>query len=121
MPIRSIAWLVLAISTAGGLTLLATFSRVGWLGLNPTLIAIGVTLLGCLPPLSFSSLFSNGAANQLAVVAWRLGVLIPSLALAQSWEGAERNCFLGVLLACYFVALPLESWLLIREIKRSQS
>lgn len=108
--------LVTAISAAAGLAYVATLSRVGSVGATPAWVALAVTLMGCLPPLGFSSLFTNGAACQLAVVAWRLAALLPSLALLGYWEGAERNCFLICLLACYFVALPLESWLLIREI-----
>lgn len=112
--------LMSAVGLAGGVSYLATFSRVGPLSPVPATSAVAVTLLGCLPALWLSRLLFNGVARQLAVVMLRLGILLPSLALLRFWEGDERNCFLTALLACYFVALPLESWLLIQDLRRSE-
>ncbi|MCA9126385.1 MAG: hypothetical protein KDB22_04840 [Planctomycetales bacterium] len=97
----------------------ATFNHGSAVNSPPALAAMLATLVGCLPPLAFRSRLSNGAVRQLAVVAWRMGALIPAVGLVRFWDGDERNCFLTTLLACYFVALPLESWLLIRDGKRS--
>lgn len=98
---------------------IATLRRAGGFLESPSLIAIGLTLAGYLPPLWISTWNHLGAARQIAVVLWRFGLLLPALLLAKQWEGVERNCFLYTMLACYFVALPLESWLLVRDVKRS--
>lgn len=112
--------LSIAITCTGGICYVATFSHAGTDLANPVVVATMVTLVGSLPPLWLGRLISNGPASQLAVIGWRLAVMLPSLAMLGFWEGGERNCFLITLLACYFVALPLESWLLIQDVKRNQ-
>lgn len=87
---------------------------------KPAAVAALVTLFATLPPLYFTRLLSNGAANQLAVVAWRIAIMLPALAIAGRFAGDERKCYLIALLACYFVSLPLESWILIRDVRRNQ-
>lgn len=111
----------LAVILVGGISYLATLSHAGPVTLRPAAAAIGLTLMGTLPPLSFRSLFSKALASHLAVTVWRIGILAPALVLARTWEGDERNCFITTLLACYFVALPLESWLLIHQVKRDHN
>lgn len=86
----------------------------------PAISAALITLLATLPPLYFTRLLSNGAANQLAVVSWRLAIILPAVALATKYVDDERKCYLITLLACYFISLPLESWLLIRDVQRNQ-
>jgi hypothetical protein len=115
----------LAVTSAALVTSLATISHGTPPSSKSTVAATVIVLLASVPPLWFahlkptSPLRLNGAARQLAVIGWRLGILLPSLALAFRFHEAERKCYLIALLACYFVALPLESWLLIQDVKRS--
>jgi len=108
-----------AIIITGGICYGATFSRFGPLAAMPTLAAVAIILVACLPPLAFSKLLSIGPACQLVIIGWRFGILLPALLLLRYWDGDERKCFLVALMACYFVALPLESWLLIRDLRQS--
>jgi hypothetical protein len=70
---------------------------------------MAITLVGFMPPNSISRLISNGVARQLFYVVWHFALLLPAVILLTVWEGSERKCFVHALLACYFVALPLES------------
>ncbi len=108
----------LAIGVAGASSLLATISH-GWEQVaRPVAAATCVTLFGLVPPLLISKMMRNAAAKQLLVVAWRLGIMLPALFLATRFFEEERKWYLNTLLACYFVALPLESWLLIVDARR---
>ena len=119
-PLKTALILGSAITLAGVLSYLATISH-GYVSTAlPAFLAVAATMMGSLPPLLFGRLLANGAGSQLAVVAWRLAVMLPALAIAPRLPGDERNCYLISLLACYFVALPLESWLLIRDVRRKQ-
>lgn len=113
--------LLVAVLTAAVLAHLATISRVGPVAASPATTAALVMAGGFISPLWISPKLSNGAARQLFFVAWRLGILLPAVALSGWWDGEERKCFITVLLACYFVALPLESWLLIQEARESDT
>ena len=119
-PIRSTCLLAFCILVAAGITYVATNDHAGGTGNSPITIAALVTLFGTIPPIWIGPILTNGAARQLFVVAWRLGALLPGVFLADHWEGPERKSYLIALVACYFVALPLESWLLIRDAKRKQ-
>ncbi len=110
----------MAVGTTAIAGLLATFSRYQQWFPQLCLTAAVIALFGCLPPLWFSRWFQQGAAAQLAVVAWRFASLMPALVVLRRLEGPERNCFMYTMLACYFVALSLESWLLIRDAQRQQ-
>ncbi|MCR9295951.1 MAG: hypothetical protein NXI32_24820 [bacterium] len=114
---------LLAIATAatGAAIYIATFRHSDPSVLTIALFAIGLAWLAMLPPLWVSSLISQNAIRPLAVFAWRFAILLPALGAVTRMQGDERNCFLSVLLACYFVGLPLESWLLIREAHRLDS
>lgn len=112
---REALLLPLSIALAATAVRLATFSHASPVDVWPTLAAAGAVALSCVPGPYFRAVFSNGAARQLAAVAWRLLTMLVAFGLAGWWEGAARNCYLTTLLACYFVALPLESWLLIRQ------
>lgn len=119
VPFRNSLLIVAAVAIAATISYLATISHGISSRPQTALIAALVTLLGTLPPLHFGRLLSNSAANQLAVVAWRMGIMLPAVAMALRFENEERKCFLIALLACYFVSLLLESWLLIRDVRRS--
>ncbi len=107
-----------AIVGAGVISLLATISH-GWEQvIRPVAIATSATLFGLVPPLLISKMMRNVAAKQLLVVAWRLGIMLLALLLATRFLDEERKWYLNTLLACYFVALPLESWLLIVDARR---
>jgi hypothetical protein len=100
---------------AAGLVAIATFSHASFAGLWPVLGAALVTIFASVTPLVLKTAIRNGAAFQLSVVTWRLMVMLPALAWGMAQTGATRNSFLTALMACYFVALPLESWLLVRD------
>ncbi len=119
-PIRNALIISVLVTAAAWISYLATISHGFSPHPKPAVVAALVTLMGTLPPLFFGRLLSNGAANQLAVVAWRIGIMLPAIAIAARYAGEERKCYLIALLACYFVSLPLESWLLIRDVRRKQ-
>ncbi len=109
--------LVISILLAGAVVGLATFSHVGRAAIVPTGAGVVLTLIGIIPGLWLSRLITHGPTKQLVLVGMRLSILLPAWLLQARWEGAERNCFIASLLACYFVALPLESLLSIGELK----
>ena len=115
--------LVIAVATAltAAVATLATFSHAPHVDPWPAIAAATSVLFALLPPLYLRRQLSNGAARQMAVIAWRLPAMLASLLLANQWDGLSRKCFIAALMACYFVTLPLESWLLIRECKPSDS
>jgi len=116
--IRNAVIVSLAIGVVGGLSLAATISH-GWEQVfRPVATATCATLFGLVTPLLISKMMRNAAAKQLLVVAWRLGIMLPALFLATRFFEEERKWYLNTLLACYFVALPLESWLLIVDARR---
>ena len=78
-------------------------------------VAILITLCATVPGVLLPYML-EGAAMPLATIVWRIPPTFGGLALARWWDEPERNCFLSVLLACYFTALVLESGLLIRRL-----
>jgi hypothetical protein len=116
----SLALLSIAIAAAGVASAIATFNHgyrdVVW----PSLVATIGTWLAVAPGQWVTRLVSNGPAKQLAIVVWRLMILLPCLVIGGAWDGDARKCFFITLLACYFVGLPLESWLLIRDVRRQR-
>lgn len=112
--------ITLLIVAAAWISYRATISHGVHSSAKPAVVAALVTLFATLPPLYFTRLLSNGAANQLAIVAWRIAIMLPALAIAARYAGDERKCYLIALLVCYFVSLPLESWILIRDVRRHQ-
>ncbi len=73
------------------------------------------TASAAIAPIWLESLIINGATFQLAVITWRLVTMLGALLIAQTFPTDARNCFVTTLMACYFIALPLESWLLARN------
>ncbi len=121
VPIRDSLILACTIVVTGWLTYLATLSHAEPVAASHWLLASGLVLFAYLPALWISRLISNAAVKPLVVFGWRFSVLLPALAFTTRLSGDEINCFVAVLLACYLVALPLESWLLIREANRSEN
>ena len=119
-PFKNALLIALLITLAAALSYRATISHGISAGPKPTVVAALVALMATIPPLYFTRLLSNGATNQLAVVAWRMAIMLPALAIAVRYTADERKCYLISLLACYFISLPLESWLLIRDVRRYQ-
>lgn len=119
-PFKNALLIALLIALAAALSYRATISHGISAGPKPTVVAALVALMATIPPLYFTRLLSNGATNQLAVVAWRMAIMLPALAIAVRYTADERKCYLISLLACYFISLPLESWLLIRDVRRYQ-
>ncbi len=110
--------LFLLISLTGLLCNIATFSHGSSFPSRVVVLATMFTLGGCIPPLSFPTLLSHSPASHIAVTLWRLGLLLPAVITLGNLDGAERKYFLVALLACYLVALPVESWLLIHQVNR---
>ncbi len=73
------------------------------------------TATAAITPIWLESLIFNGGTFQLAVVAFRLITMLGAFVVAGTFAIEERKYFLTTLMACYFVALPLESWLLARR------
>ncbi len=107
-----------AIAVTGGLVQLATISHNWSQSRIMAVVAMAWVAMATVVPTSFKSAINNGAAFQLLVVGWRLGAMLPALYFASFLVGDARNCFLVTLMPCYFVALPLESWLLAREARQ---
>ena len=99
---------------------IATLCRVGSVHWFPGVFAGCLNFIAFVIPSWIATSFRNGSARQLTISAFRIATLLPSIGFASWWAGAERNYFLTALLACYFVALPVESWLLIREVRRDE-
>ena len=112
------AILTITIIAIGLVAYLATFRLIGGGSISTAMTAIAMMLLAFLPPLWFSPRIEQKTLLPLIVFAWRFAFLLPALGMATRLQADERICFAAVLLACYFVGLPLESWLLIREAKR---
>lgn len=117
--LRSLVMLTVAITLVGVICLVATFSHAASNPLWPVVMATAATCSGVVPPLWIAARIKDGPSKQLAIIGSRLLIMLPTIMLSGLWHGAERKCFLTTLLACYFIALPLESWLLIREVRRS--
>lgn len=114
-------WLItLAVLLTAWISYRATISHGVAVGPKPAWVAALVTLMATIPPLYFTRLLANGAINHFAGIAWRIAIMFPALIIATRYVAEERKCYLIALLACYFVALPLESWLLIRDVQRNQ-
>ncbi|HBE71017.1 MAG TPA: hypothetical protein DDW52_22960 [Planctomycetaceae bacterium] len=116
-PMLQALLLSAAIATTGIATAVATFSHAPEIWLSGVLAAIGLTTMASVPPLFLCRRFSNGSTSALFVTLWRCGGLLPAIALLVTLDGDERKCFAVALLACYFIALPLESLLLIRQVQ----
>lgn len=119
-PFKNALIITVLIAAAATISYRATISHGVDSNSKPVVVAAVVTLFATLPPLYFTRLLSNTAANQLAIVAWRIAIMFPAVAIATRYTADERKCYLIALLACYFVSLPLESWLLIRDVRRNQ-
>lgn len=77
-----------------------------------------VVLFACIPPLWFNCVMNAGPIMQLYVTSWRFGILLFGVALGYWISQPTRNYFYGSLMACYFGALPLESWLVARLVRQ---
>ena len=114
-------WIAVSVAATAAFGYLATINHGSHVTPRPAMVAAFIVCLAALPPLVAGGFLSNGAANQLLIVAWRMGIMLPSLTVASRYVAAERKYYLITLLACYFVSLLLESWLLIRDVRRRQA
>lgn len=114
-------WITVSVGATAAASYLATINHGTQVSPRPGVVAAFIVCMAALPPLFAGRLLSNGAANQLLVVAWRMGIMLPALAVASRYTAAERKYYLITLLACYFVSLLLESCLLIRDVRRTQA
>lgn len=116
--LAQVALLSALITATGLLCNVATFSHGSSLPSRVVVLASLLTLGACVPPLSFPKLLSYGPATHIAITMWRLGILLPAILILNGLDGTERKYFLVALLACYLVALPVESWLLVHQVNR---
>lgn len=104
---------------AGGF--LATNGRIEPVYLWPITVAALGNLCSLLPAVVIRNHFFRWTFRHLMALAWRFPIALSSLLLIPVWDGLERKCFLWALLTCYFVTLPLESWLQIRRCGESNA
>jgi len=107
--------LVSIIGATAATVYLATFSHAPTRAHPFYVLAAMWTVTATVAPIWLESLIFNGATFQLAVVTWRLMTMLGGFVIAGALPSEVRNYFLSTLMACYFVALPLESWLLARR------
>lgn len=108
------------ITSCGAVVAIATFRHVDRFDALSIAFACVWCLGACVIPIWFKPLLRNGGTYQLAVITWRLLALLPAMAWGMAQTGASRNSFMTTLMACYFLTLPLESWLLVRDAQRSR-
>lgn len=87
-------------------------------GMQTVVLAALMAIFALIPPLWLEVLIGPSVAGPLAVVLWRLGVLIPAIMFTTHQIDPARKCCQVTILACYLVSLPLESWLLIRQTRQ---
>lgn len=114
-PLQISLILIGAISGAAAVVYVATFGHAPPSAARLCAGAGAWTIAATIAPIWLESLIFNGATFQLAVITWRLMTMLGAVLIAQTFPAEARNCFLTTLMACYFIALPLESWLLARN------
>ena len=120
--LRDSSVVALAISLAaitGGA--IATNGRSGSGFLAPILCAVACCLLVFVPAIALRNLEFLGANRFLAALLWRFPLSLAVIPLIYSRQGQPRKYFVFGLMTCYFIALPLESWLQMRQAKRKTS
>lgn len=78
-------------------------------------MATVIVAVAMVPPLWIDFWMGRVVAAPVVTVMWRLGILLPAALWSTHQLEPARNCVQVTLLACYLMALPLESWLLIRQ------
>lgn len=104
---------VISVVAAG--VYVATFGHAPHAAAKYCALAAVWTATAAIAPIWLESLIFNGATFQLAVITWRLVTMLGAFVIVQTFPAESRNCFLTTLMACYFISLPLESWLLARN------
>lgn len=100
---------------------IATNGRIELLCLRSASAAAACCLVVFIPAIAVGNWHFFGANRFLASLAWRFPTSLASILAAGGFVGVPRNCFVAALLTCYFVGLLLESWLQIRQCRRSDS
>ncbi len=113
--LRISAVLAVAIGVTAVIVYLATFSHAPAIARPYFMLAAMWTATASIAPIWLESLIFNGGTFQLAVITWRLMTMLGAFVIATVFPSELRKYFLTTLMACYFVALPLESWLLARR------
>lgn len=114
-PMRISLILASAISCVAIVVYVATFDHAPRSAAYFCALAAAWTVAAAIAPLWLESLIINGATFQLAVITWRLMTMLGAFVVVQTFPGDAKKCFLTTLMACYFIALPLESLLLARN------
>ncbi|MGN6547732.1 MAG: hypothetical protein ACTHK7_21970 [Aureliella sp.] len=104
-----------AILAVGCLTLIGY--RMTGRACDRTSVAVATLMveMAMVPPLWIEFWIGRVVAAPVVTVMWRLGILLPAALWSTHQLEPARNCVQVTLLACYLMALPLESWLLIRQ------
>jgi hypothetical protein len=104
--------LVASITVTATVVYIATFRHSGPSSVKYIFAGALACVAATITPIWLERWVFNGASYQLLIVAWRLGTMLFALAVSSQFSLPERNYIITTLLACYFVTLPLESWLL---------
>lgn len=100
---------LLAVALAGLSVGVATFNHVGPVAILPSTTAAVLVILGFIPATWIARYGSLGPGRHLLATGLHLGILLPAIVFLDHWQADQRKCFVLALLACYFVALSLES------------
>jgi len=114
-PLKLSLIMASAIGCVAGVVYVATFGHAPASAAKFCALAAAWTATAAIAPIWLESLIFNGGTFQLAVITWRLLTMLGAFIVVQTFPTDARNCFLTILMACYFIALPLESWLLARN------
>jgi len=114
-PLQFSLILACVIGCVAGVVYVATFGHAPASAAKFCAMAAAWTATAAIAPIWLESLIFNGGTFQLAVITWRLMTMLGAFIIVPTFPADARNCFLTTLMACYFIALPLESWLLARN------
>ncbi len=114
-PIQLSLILTSAIGCVAGVVYVATFGHGPTSAAKLGALAAAWTAIAAVVPIWLERFIFNGGTFQLAVITWRLMTMLGAFVIVPTFPAEARNYFLTSLMACYFIALPLESWLLARN------
>lgn len=114
-PLRMSLILASTLACISGLVYVATFGHAPESAARMCAAGGAWTAVATIAPIWLESRIINGATFQLAVITWRLLTMLGAFIIVQTFPPDSRKYFLTTLMACYFIALPLESWLLARN------
>lgn len=114
-PLRMSLILAVTLASVSCFVYVATFGHASESAGRMCAVGGAWTAVATIAPIWLESWIINGATFQLAVITWRLLTMLGAFIIVQTFPPDSRKYFLTTLMACYFIALPLESWLLARN------